>query len=108
MKMIVAGPNILRVKWGEKRPGTQCASRTMDHSVRKMATPPIRGVGRVWMCRSELGAEHHPRCTAKSRTHRVRTADIRSALANVRMCIISLFFAFFEGDEMPTARLAFD
>src|SRR5882724_11464383 len=62
-----------------------------------MATPPIRGIGRVWIWRSEFGAEYHPRAIAKLRTQRVNIADARSAATNTMSCM--LFLSFYGSSE---------
>src|SRR5579885_916889 len=92
MKMIAAGSRILKVGAGKADSSApKCvaieAKIAMHQRVRKMATPPRRGIRRVWMCRSEVGREFHPWAFEKSRTQRVRPADAKRAATNTMGCI---------------------
>lgn len=80
MRRIVAGarPSSSR---GNARESTSHALR-LTEKARKIATPPSRGSGARWTCRSPCGTETQPRRVARSRTERVATNDTASENAN--------------------------
>ena len=60
-------------------------SRTESRKPRKMASPPMRGIGWLWICLFLSGTSIAPTCFAKERTTGVATKDITKATARANI-----------------------